>query len=119
VFLWRILNIPDQSSMSLHIRTNQIYTIYVDRTAIRAVQSQYVQQREYGSVPSFSRSHRVGATSEDSADSENIYHVLPADLSEANSIHKVKTKLENLHPSQRDYVSAQLVDQVCPPECTT
>jgi hypothetical protein len=90
--------------------------------AINEVQSEYVQQREYGSVPSFARTQRITLQGENSDSSAaftvvdenhlNIYSILPTDMNMEGFLQQVKLKLESLHPSQRDYVSAQLLHDV-------
>jgi hypothetical protein len=93
--------------------------------AINEVQGEYAQQREYGSVPSFARTQRVALSSSaqhengdnsaftvvDDAHS-NIYSILPTDSDADGFLLQIKLKLEALHPSQRDYVSAQLLHEV-------
>jgi hypothetical protein len=118
---------------------------------INEVQNEYMQQREYGSIPSFARTQRIAngsnqssgggnnsnnsltsgfhaslSTSSSSSDNSesstsftildenhlNIYNILPADHSMEGFLPQVKLKLESLHPSQRDYVSAQLLHEV-------
>ena len=117
------------------------------RNAINDVQGEYLQQREYGSIPSFARTQRVhgshsgasssGATSSGSGgtgleatghDSDSytmtdeiegqsgqphIYSILPADVSNETCLYLIKQRLDHLHPSQRDYVSAQLLHEDC------
>lgn len=38
--------------------------------------------------------------------------VLPSDIYEEDSLHRIRYKLENLYPAQRDFVVAQLMDKV-------
>jgi hypothetical protein len=90
--------------------------------AINEVQNEYVQQREYGSVPSFARTQRITLQGENTDSSAaftvvdenhlNIYSILPTDINMEGFLQQVKLKLESLHPSQRDYVSAQLLHDV-------
>eukprot|EP01039_Chlorochromonas_danica_P004708 gene4708-5156_t len=83
-------------------------------TAIRSVQAQYSQHREFGSTPSFTRTQCVGADHTHNAlELENSFHVLPTDMTDPNILQKIKMKLDNLHPSQKDYISAQLIDENC------
>jgi hypothetical protein len=42
----------------------------------------------------------------------NIYSILPTDSDADGFLLQIKLKLEALHPSQRDYVSAQLLHEV-------
>jgi hypothetical protein len=125
---------------------------------INEVQNEYMQQREYGSIPSFARTQRIAngsngstqssgggigggnninsnltsglhsslSTASSSSDNSetstsftiidenhlNIYNILPIDHSVEAFLPQVKLKLESLHPSQRDYVSAQLLHEV-------
>lgn len=106
--------------------------------AINEVQSEYMQQREYGSVPSFSRTQRVANSSSEHPSSSSstglnhdsnsasaftvmddvynnsLYTILPTDFRAHESyLQQVKLKLESLHPSQRDYVAAQLLHEDC------
>lgn len=137
------------------------------------MQGEYLQQREYGNVPSFQRTYRTGSISlaatdmprlvlptsythqRDAADgqtqgldedgliasdgstiavssatmasnnsssnnnnnsnnnsSASVYRILPCDLSDARVLPQLKHRLDGLHPSQRDYVFAQLLDEV-------
>lgn len=84
------------------------------RTVIKGIQTQCLQQREYGNIPNFTRTQRVqeALLHNSNNDSENFFQVLPADVKEPGKLLQIKLKLDNLHQSQRDYVSAQLMDQV-------
>lgn len=98
------------------------------------VQGEYLQQREYGNVPSFGRTQRAHSLNNNSATSssaapahrsnslinnenthleepeaETLYRILPADVSVAGALQQIRTKLDHLHISQRDYVFAQLL----------
>eukprot|EP01033_Poteriospumella_lacustris_P009683 gene9683-6929_t len=79
------------------------------------VQGEYLQQREYGNVPSFGRTYRTNsitqADAEDAAPGPSLYRILPQDVSQPAALVHIKQKLESLHPSQRDYVFAQLLDE--------
>lgn len=90
-----------------------------------------MQQREYGSIPSFARTQRIGlttTTTETASDSDSytmtdeaeqmssqhhVYSILPVDLSSDACLPAIKQRLDHLHPSQRDYVSAQLLHEDC------
>jgi hypothetical protein len=102
-------------------------TIVTSRTLITEIQGEYIQQREYGNIPSFGRTQRTLSTnSADYADqssttmldephtsaNSNIYRILPNDCRASGSLTQIKLKLEALHPSQRDYVFAQLLHDV-------
>lgn len=80
------------------------------------MQGEYLQQREYGNVPSFGRTYRTNsitqADAEDAAPGPSPYRILPQDVSQPTALVHIKQKLESLHPSQRDYVFAQLLDEV-------
>ena len=93
------------------------------------MQGEYLQQREYGSIPSFARTQRIGvAAATEASDSDgltmtdegeqaspahHVYSILPVDVSAEGFLPTVKQRLEHLHPSQRDYVSAQLLHEDC------
>jgi hypothetical protein len=86
-----------------------------------------MQQREYGSVPSFARTQRIAQSGQATENSDSssaaytildeghssIYMILPTDFNAENLLGQLKLKLEQLHPSQRDYVAAQLMHEVC------
>lgn len=97
------------------------YNFWYNRNSINEVQGQYLQQREYGNVPSFARSHRISQNDSDNSSftvldendaSNNIYSILPTDIQSEDWLCQIKTKLGLLHPSQRDYVVAQLMHDV-------
>jgi hypothetical protein len=105
------------------------------------VQGEYLQQREYGNIPSFGRTYRTGSipgdiqqhsathyptVTDDSALTEDdlhigdlphatgpsVYRILPVDFSQPlQLLSQLHLRLESLHPSQRDYVFAQLLDE--------
>jgi hypothetical protein len=106
------------------------------------VQGEYLQKREYGNVPSFGRAYRTGRILSDiqlhcakhypsvvddvtpteddvglgdypNATGPSVYRILPVDFSQPQQLlSQLKQRLENLHSSQRDYVFAQLLDEV-------
>lgn len=116
------------------------------RKTIIDVQGEYLQQREYGNVPSFGRTYRTNSipansvslssnghsTHHDTVDSDtpdeslsdgrpgdhlgsvgpSVYRILPNNFDAPTFLLQVKHKLDGLHPSQRDYVFAQLLDEV-------
>lgn len=99
------------------------------------VQGEYLQQREYGNVPSFGRTQRAHSLNNSSnastssaspanrrnsisnnenthieePETDTLYRILPADVSVAGALQQIRTKLDHLHISQRDYVFAQLL----------
>jgi hypothetical protein len=90
---------------------------------ISVVQGEYLAQREYGSVPSFSRTQRLSTLSDNGGSSissstedevlSSVYKILPVDFCRSEgSLNQMKNRLESLHPSQRDYVLAQLLHEV-------
>lgn len=100
------------------------FTCLLIRSEINKVQGEYAQEREYGFVPSFSRTQRIGPLNDSDSSSlytlmddsdgaqSNMYVILPTDLNDENILPAIKQKLETLHPSQRDYVSSQLLSDV-------
>lgn len=70
-------------------------------------------------MPSFGRTYRTNsitqADAEDAAPGPSLYRILPQDVSQPAALVHIKQKLESLHPSQRDYVFAQLLDEVSAP----
>jgi hypothetical protein len=110
-------------SLSYH---NKLYHLLCElrfvnrRSEINKVQGEYAQQREYGFAPSFSRTQRIGSQNDDSRTltdesdpmQSNSFIILPPDVSDENVLPAIKHKLDTLHPSQRDYVSTQLLCEV-------
>ncbi len=95
------------------------------RSEINKVQGEYAQEREYGFAPSFSRTQRIGSQHNDSDSSSlytlmddsdvaqsSVYIILPPELNDESVLPAIKHKLDTLHPSQRDYVSTQLLSEV-------